>query len=256
MYYGCHLYIHKTNLSLHVNSGGLHEWAKQKYTSNSSGNPEGAASDPNTSTAIFTPPTPQQKGQKNIFCMYDKKQPNYIHLFNTALYIVKQERPFSDFEGLINLQKTNGVKFEDGKCNDKACATFITFMADTMRDDISAILNNLNFFATAEDGSQARKTGTEKELVYVKTVIRGKSVELLLKCVHMDDYGSDAADLKRAYDDVFKEYKMDQKRFQQLLVSNCADGASINMGRSEGACTLMKTEDERIWLLLIHSSLQ
>ena len=42
------------------------------------------------------------------------------------------------------------------------CTTFITYMSDVMREDISAILSNLNFFATAEDGSQARKTGCEK----------------------------------------------------------------------------------------------
>ena len=68
-----------------------------------------------------------------------------------------------------------------------------------MREDISAILSNLNFFATAEDGSRARITGCEKELVYFGTVIFGKSVEFRLKCVHMVDYGNNAANLKRCH---------------------------------------------------------
>lgn len=67
-------------------------------------------------------------------------------------------------------------------------------------------------------------------------MIRGKPVDLLLKCVHMDDYVRDAADLKRAFDDVFKSYGMDEERFSRLLVSNCADRASVNMGRIKGAC--------------------
>ena len=106
-------------------------------------------------------------------CTTRKKQ-NYIHLFNTVLYIVRSERPFSDLSELINLQRTNGIKFEDGKTNNKVCVEFILYMSDVMRDDITAILENLNFFAAAEDGSQVRKTQFEKELLYVKTVIRGK----------------------------------------------------------------------------------
>ena len=244
-------YIHKNNLSTHVKSGGLHDWAKNKFESESD-TPD-STNTTSSASVVGTSSYPKEKGQRNMLCMYEKKQPNYIHLFNTALYVVKQERPFTDFEGLVDLQKTNGIKFEEGKLNDKACASFISYMADTMREDISAILGSLNFYATAEDGSQARKTGSEKELVYMKTVIRGQPIELLLKCVHMDDYGSDAADLKEAFDDVFnKEYKMDEKRFQLLLISNCADGASVNMGRYKGACTLMKTEDGRDWLLVIH----
>ena len=155
-------YIHKTSLC-----GGLHAWAKEKYASNIVES-SGVASNSNDlgSNKVFGPSVCEQKDQKNIYCMYDKKQLNYIHLFNTPLYIVKQERPFFDFEGLVNLKKMNGVKFEEGKSNDKACATFITYLADA------------NFFATAEDGSHARRTGCEKELVYLKTVIRGKPVEL------------------------------------------------------------------------------
>ena len=96
------------------------------------------------------------KRGKQIFtgCMIRK-----LHFFNTALYIVMQERPFSDLSELINLQKANGVKFEEGKSNDKACAMFITYMADVMHEDISTILSNRNIFAIAEYWSQMRKTG-------------------------------------------------------------------------------------------------
>ena len=55
------------------------------------------------------------------------------------------------------------------------------------------------------DESQPRKTGSEKELLYSKVVIRGRAVELLLKCIHMDDYGGNASDLKQAIDDVLKK---------------------------------------------------
>ena len=194
-------YIHKNNVSSHVKSGGLHAWAKEKFHTSNFEQKEASATAmiKVVSATTLSYPTVREKGQKNIFCMYGKENQNYIHLFNTALYIVKNERPFSDLSELINLQRTNGIKFEDGKTNNKACVEFISHMADVMRDDIAAILEN---FAAAEESWKARKTQFEKELLYVKTVIRGKPVELLLKCIHMDDYGSDAADLKRAFDEV------------------------------------------------------
>ena len=54
----------------------------------------------------------------------------------------------------------------------------------------------------AFDGSQPRKTGTEKELLYLKCAICGEAVELHLECIHVDDYGGDTCDLKRAIDNM------------------------------------------------------
>ena len=51
-----------------------------------------------------------------------------------------------------------------------------------------------------------------------KVVTRGKVVELLCKCIHMDDYGRDAVDLKHAFDDTMKDtYKIPLDRFVNFL---------------------------------------
>ena len=102
------------------------------------------------------------------------------------------------------------------------------------------------------DGSQPRKTGHEKELLYAKVVIRGQAVALLLKCIHMDGYGSDEADLKRAVDDTITSEYINEEQYKIKLVCVCADGASVNMGRYKGAVTNIKKT--RPWLLDIHCS--
>ena len=88
-----------------------------------------------------------------------------------------------------------------GKTHRKACAEFVEYLAETVREDIREILGNCNFFSALFDGSQPKKTISEKELLYVKVVIRGAAIELLCKCIHMNDYGTGADDLKRAFDD-------------------------------------------------------
>lgn len=100
--------------------------------------------------------------------------------------------------------------------------------------------------------SEARKTREEKELVYSKVVIRGKPVEFFLKCQRMSDFGGvTAAGTKKAFDSAFlQDFSVPETRFEKLMISVCADGASINMGRISGACTVMK--QPRPWLLIVH----
>ena len=108
------------------------------------------------------------------------------------------------FLDLIKLQQSNGLKFVTGKSHRKACAQFIEVFANVIRADIKNILQTSNFFLSLFHGSQPKNTFSEKELLYAKVVIRGKTVELLCKYIHMDDYGSVAADLKQTFDDTMK----------------------------------------------------
>ena len=75
------------------------------------------------------------------------------------------------FPSLVELQKENGLLFMEGKTTEKSCADFIDFLGQSMRDHLTQVLSGAKFFSLAFDGSQARKTKTEKELVYAKLVV-------------------------------------------------------------------------------------
>lgn len=124
-----------------------------------------------------------------------------------------------------------------------------------IRDDIQHILQNCNYFSCAQDGSEARKTRDEKELVYVKVVIRGEPVELLLKCQQMSKFGGvTGASVKSAIDDAFTDYSLSVsgEKYRKCLISACADGAAVHLGKLRGALTELKAD--RPWLLIIHCS--
>ena len=87
----------------------------------------------------------------------------------------------------------------------------------TLREDLKQIWKTAPLCTLAMDGSQPRKTGFEKELVYAKAVVRGKSVELLLKCIHMNDFGGSADDLNAALDAFMKEYGIDDLYAKRLV---------------------------------------
>ena len=79
-----------------------------------------------------------------------------------------KEKPISDFEDLIELQQKNGLKFLQGKSHEKACAEFVDVLADTLKKDIKLILLQLSAFSLVFDGLQSQRTGTEKELLFLK----------------------------------------------------------------------------------------
>ena len=233
---------HKGNFMRHIKTGGLHEWAKHTF---SKIQPDDKPSQSSTSGV-------REKNQKSIEQATISSPAiidNYRRLFSTALFIALKERPLSDFSDLIDLQKKNGIKFLHGKTHDKACGEFVDHLAETLRKDLITILELVTFLSLTMDGSQPRKTGFEKELVYTKVVIRGKAVELLLKCIHMNDFGGTADDLKRAIDSVMEEYNASEV-YKTRLISLCCDGASINLGKYRGVATQIK--ETRLWLLIIH----
>ena len=82
----------------------------------------------------------------------DKKA--LIIKFNTAYYLAKNERLFSDYLELLELQEKNRVK-DIGKAylTDKKCAEFTKYRAHVIRTKLDNDLKNCNYFTCLNDGS-------------------------------------------------------------------------------------------------------
>lgn len=109
----------------------------------------------------------------------------------------------------------------------------IQHMVDAQKATISRILSQ-GSFSVLSDGSQARKTGCEKELVFVRVLHKGAPVYFVVALQDMDSYGAvNAENLKQAIDDVFmKNLKLSEEHYLNGLVCAAADGAAVNTGNS------------------------
>ena len=91
------------------------------------------------------------------------------------------------------------------------------------------------------DGSQARKTGSEKELIMVRVERNGMPCYLVLSLLEMSAYGGvDAKSIKKGIDSVFSEegvVPMSPKEYEVKTVSATADAASVNTGIYTGVLT-------------------
>ena len=55
---------------------------------------------------------------------------------NTAYFVAKEELPFSKFEGLLSLQRKNGVSINLTYANDKSCAGFVSSLSACLKEDL------------------------------------------------------------------------------------------------------------------------
>ena len=87
--------------------------------------------------------------------------------------IVEEEVAFRKFRKLVDLQRRNGVK---AGSTDKLNKTVCSEMIDNLAEVISGMMDyfeKATFASVSGDGSQAWRTGEEKELIYGKFLVRG-----------------------------------------------------------------------------------
>ena len=163
--------------------------------------------------------------------------------------------PLKHFKVLVKCQRQNGVVLIDGRDNHKAAREYIHCIADAIREKCAAVIASKHFMSLMSDGSQARKTGSEKELVMIRVERNGVPCYFVVSLLEMSEYGGvDADSIKLGIDSVFKEengvIRLSDDEYMHKLVSATSDGASVNTGAYNGVLTQLSTT--RGWLLTVH----
>jgi len=93
-------------------------------------------------------------------------------LFRSAYYIMylaKNERPFTDFKDILELQNLNGLSLGLTYFNDKAAKEFISNIAGSYFDELKDLLKESKYFSVFCDGT-TDKSESEKEIIMVKVL--------------------------------------------------------------------------------------
>lgn len=130
----------------------------------------------------------------------------YRKLLNTAYIMAIDGMPLSSFHTLVKVQKANGVNLLQGVQDSKKAKELVWYLADAIREKLAIILSTSRAYSVLTDGSQARKTGSEKELVFVRVVRGGLPVYYVVALQDIDEYGNATAEhIKSAIDDAFMQ---------------------------------------------------
>ena len=93
--------------------------------------------------------------------------------FNTAYYLAKKERPYSDFTELMELQEKNpDLKFCRNYRNERAAADFVDNCGGILKESLVNDLLNTNYYSVLKDGSTDSSV-VEQELVYIIFLNKG-----------------------------------------------------------------------------------
>ena len=165
--------------------------------------------------------------------------------FNTAYYLVKQERPFSDYPTLLKLQCKNGVKEFQCYKNDRAAAGFTDIVGDIIKESLVKDLNNARYYSLLTDGSTDAAV-IEEELVYVLLVNHDGYPVVKFLSIECPEH-TNADGLKEIIKLSFSRIGLVD--FSTKLHGFNVDGASVNTGIHRGLGVLLR--ENAPWLTVV-----
>ena len=134
--------------------------------------------------------------------------------------------PHRHFKVLVKCVKASGVRLVERSENGRTGREFVHCIAEAVKEKW-VILGSSNFFPILSDGSQARKTKSEKELVLICTERNGIPVYIVASLLEMEKFGGGSADaIVKGINSLFEEtgpFELSNEEYRGKLVSCTAD---------------------------------
>ena len=170
--------------------------------------------------------------------------------FDTAYMIAKEGMAFSKMRSLCQLQDRHGSDLGFSYRNDHACAEFIRYIAQDLREQLEKFLNDAKFFSVQMDGS-TDSANLEEEIflvVYLNANSSDGSVHIRNQylCVRKPKTVC-ANGLYDCFKRALAYLGLEEKR-SKLIGFGC-DGAAVNIGQRGGVKALIQSE--RPWVVTI-----
>lgn len=160
------------------------------------------------------------------------------HLFHIAYFIGLHEKPFTDFPRQVGLARKLGVNLKDQYVGDKACQSFVKFIAIDLQENVVQNVKRSPFFSILIDGSTDR-SGEDNADIYVRYLENGNVREDLLGLVTLES--GRAQSYYNALVSLLDGTSIEWRR-PGYLVSLGSDGASSMVGHKSGLITLLQKD--------------
>ncbi|CAG2191829.1 unnamed protein product [Mytilus edulis] len=161
----------------------------------------------------------------------------YEKLFNTAYAVVKNNRPFSDYSFMCDIQIKNGMQLGNDHLGRDACVNFLKAMSGVLSDKTKEHMKLVRFISIMSDGSTDSSV-TEQESVLIRYV-HPETHEPVTTLASIENLESATADgvyaaIKSGVSKCGITLGNNEVEGQPKIVCVNMDGAAVNMGAKNG----------------------
>ena len=149
------------------------------------------------------------------------------------------------------MQTDNGAHLIDGEHDHRSAKVFISCISDAVAEKCAVILSSKHFMSILSDGSQARKTKSDKETVMVPFERNRLPFYIVASLLEMDDFGGTGAEpLYNGINGICSvNVTLPLDDYHTKLVS-CCRWSFCKFGCISGLLT--RLDNDRGWLIKIH----
>uniref|UniRef100_A0A672GNY5 Uncharacterized protein n=1 Tax=Salarias fasciatus TaxID=181472 RepID=A0A672GNY5_SALFA len=175
-------------------------------------------------------------------------------VFRTAYYVAKYDKPFTDFEKMVDLQKANSVDLGRVLHSKTTCVDIVEHISSQMkRELLKKMIENKSKITILADESTS--TGRKSTLiVYVRSSVEGMMdpIAFPLDLVELDRLS--AAHIKDKIMACLLKNGFTIELLREVLIGFCSDGASVMLGTKSGVGKLLQIDFPGIvlWHCLNH----
>ncbi|XP_060761422.1 E3 SUMO-protein ligase KIAA1586-like [Neoarius graeffei] len=175
-------------------------------------------------------------------------------VFRTAYFVAKHNKPFTDFENLIDLQQTNSLDLGRILHSKTVCVDIIDHVSSQMKHElVKRIIENRSKITLLADESTS--VGHKSTLiVFLKASIDGdmEPIAFPLDLIELDSLS--AAHIKEKLMRCLFTNGFTMELLQEMLIGFCSDGANVMLGVKSGVGKLIQDDfpDIILWHCLNH----
>ena len=176
--------------------------------------------------------------------------------FEVAYFCAKEEMSFHKYPAILKLEEMHGVDVGQAYRDRKNCAEFIDYLGKDLQNNLSAKVQNANFYSILFDGSTDESV-KEQEGFYVllfdpqpdgkRDTVEVKMNYFGIQSAKASEGGASAKGLKHGVNECFKNAGVTD--YAKKLIGFCSDGANVNKGDKGGVMAEMKVESP--WLVFV-----
>ncbi len=150
--------------------------------------------------------------------------------FNIAYFLCKEHLAFAKMNAICKLQETHGIDLGTGYKNEKACAYFVRYIGQSLKESLTEELQRAKFFSIQTDGSSDIANVEEELFLALYCDPHGHDHKLHVRSRFLTVLQPKSVNASGLFDCFSRAMDSSGTNWKQKLIGLGCDGANVNMG--------------------------